>query len=155
MGEKLDFIIHWLWTVAYILLIISGIAMIGAKYGWILNYKIAGADITHRICATLFVVLSCISIFYEIFRIIIKDTRKLAWGLFGNNGYKLFTFLTSLIFIITGVIIWVCMDSFETGAAFALFIHEKLTYIAVASVIWHIYVKCHSLMFSTKNLKKV
>jgi len=60
-------------------------------------------------------------------------------------------FITTLIFIITGVIIWICMDSNMAAISFALFVHEKLTYIVVASVIWHIYVKCHALLWPKKQ----
>ena len=155
MNLKLDFVLHWLWTIAYILLILSGIAMMGAKYSWILDYKLGYADVVHRISASIFVILSCIAIFYEMGRAIKNNTKKLVWGIFGDHGYQLFNFITSLIFIVTGTLIWICMDSFETAAAFALYIHEKLTYIAIASVIWHIYKKCHALIIPKKNFGRV
>jgi cytochrome b subunit of formate dehydrogenase len=155
MNVKFDFIMHWLWTIVYLLLALSGVAMIGAKYGWILNYNISAADITHRVLAAVFVLLTFASILYEIVRALNNDEKKLTWFIFGKSGYQLFTLITSLIFIITGVIIWVCMDSNMAATAFALLVHELLTYIAVASVIWHIYKKSHALLWPTKKANNV
>jgi hypothetical protein len=124
--------------------------MTGSKFGWILNYDIATADYLHRIYAAIFVILTFISISYEIIRGCKNDEKKLAWMMIGKNGYQLFTFITTLIFIITGIIIWVCMDTNMAAVAFCLYIHEKLTYIVVISVIWHIYVKCHALIWPKK-----
>lgn len=145
---RFDFVIHWLWTIVFSILAISGLAMVGAKYGWILNYDISSADLTHRVLAALFVILTFISVGYEVIRGCKGDEKKLAWFVIGKSGYQIFTFITTLIFIITGVVIWICMDSpiSETAVAFSLFIHEKLTYIVIASVIWHIYEKCHVLI---------
>lgn len=152
MNVKFDFIMHWLWSIVYALLALSGIAMIGARYGWVLNYNIASADITHRVLAAVFVILTLASILYEIIRNIKNDNKKLVWFIFGRSGYALFTFITSLIFIITGAIVWVCMDSNMAATAFALFVHEKLTYISIASVIWHIYKKSHALIWPVKKV---
>lgn len=151
MGNiRFDFVIHWLWTIVFALLTLSGLAMVGAKYGWLLNYDIASADYVHRVLAAVYVLLTFISIAYEVVRGIKNDEKKLAWFMIGKSGYQLFTFITTLLFIITGVIIWVCMDTNMTAVAFALYIHEKLTYLVVASVIWHVYVKCHALVWPKK-----
>ncbi|MCX7746546.1 MAG: cytochrome b/b6 domain-containing protein [Clostridia bacterium] len=147
---RFDFIIHWLWTIVFALLALSGLAMTGAKYGWILNFDIASADYVHRVLAAIYVLLTFITIAIEVVRCIKSDDKKLVWFVIGKSGYQLFTFITTLIFIITGVIIWVCMDSNMAAVSFALFIHEKLTYIVIASVIWHIYVKCHALLWPKK-----
>lgn len=151
MNLKFDFIMHWLWTIVYLLLCFSGICMIGAKYGWILNYNIAIADITHRVLAAIFVILTFASIMHEIWRVLKKDDRREVWFIFGRSGYQLFTLITSLIFIITGALIWVCMNTNMAATAFALYIHEILTYIVLASVIWHIYKKCHALLWPVKK----
>lgn len=152
MNIKFDFIIHWLWTIVFSLLAISGIAMIGARYGWVLGYDIMTADYIHRILAAIFVLLTFVSISYEVYRGIKGDDRKLTWLVIGKStGYQIFTFIITLIFIITGTIIWVCMDSNISAAAFALYIHEKLTYIAIAGVIWHIYKKSHALLWPKKS----
>ena len=155
---KFDFVIHWLWTIVFSLLALSGLAMVGAKYGWVLQYDIAKADYVHRVLSAVFVILTFISIVYEVSRAIKNDNKKLTWFMIGKGGYQLFTLITTLIFIITGVIIWVCMDSNMAAVAFALYIHEKLTYLVLASVVWHIYKKCHALIWPVKkqdrNLKK-
>jgi len=147
---RFDFIIHWLWTIVFALLALSGLAMAGAKYGWMLNFDIASADYVHRVLAAVYVLLTFISIAIEVVRGIKSDDKKLAWFMIGRSGYQLFTFITTLIFIITGVIIWVCMDSNMAAVSFSLYVHEMLTYIVVASVIWHIYVKCHALLWPKK-----
>lgn len=154
MKLKFDFVIHWLWTIVFSLLALSGLAMVGAKYGWILQYDLAKADYVHRVLAALFVVLTFISIGYEVYRALKSDEKKLSWFIIGKGGYQLFTLITTLIFIITGAIIWVCMDTNMAAVSFALYIHEKLTYVVVASVIWHIYQKCHALVWPKKQENK-
>lgn len=155
MNVKFDFIVHWLWTIVFALLSFSGVTMIGARYGWILNYDIYNADLIHRVLAAMYVVLFFISIVYEAMSYIKNKDKKREWLIIGRRGYQLFTFITSLIFIITGAVIWVCMNSNMAAAAFALVIHEKLTYIAIASVIWHVYKKSHTLLLPTsKNTLK-
>ena len=150
MNVRFDFIIHWLWTIVFAALTLSGLTMVGAKYGWVLNYDISSADFIHRVLAAVYVLLTFISIAYEVVRSVKNDAKKLAWFMIGSSGYQFFTYITTLIFIITGVIIWICMDSNMSATAFALYIHEKLTYIVAASVIWHIYVKCHALLWPKK-----
>lgn len=132
------------------LLALSGIAMVGPKYGWILNYDIGTADLVHRVLAAVYVILTAIAIGYEVVRAIRNDNKRLAWFVIGSGGYQLFTYISTLIFIITGAIIWICMDVNMKATAFALYIHEKLTYIVIASVIWHVYVKCHALIWPKK-----
>lgn len=39
MNVRFDFVMHWLWAIVWSLLGISGFAMVGAKYGWLLNWK--------------------------------------------------------------------------------------------------------------------
>lgn len=124
--------------------------MAGVKYGWLLNYDLGTADYYHRMIAALFVVLTLVSIVYEVIRNIKDDQKKLAWFVVGKTGYQFFTFMTTIIFIITGAMIWVCMDSNVAAFSFALFIHENLTYIVLGSLVWHIYMKCHALLWPKK-----
>lgn len=153
MKVRFDFIIHWIWTLVFVLLTLSGLAMVGPRYGWMLNYDFASADMVHRILAAVFVLLTFISIMYEVVRVIRRDDKRQAWFIIGKSGYQLFTFVTTLIFITTGVIVWICMDSNMAATTFALFIHEKLTYIVAFSVIWHIYAKCHALLWPKKSIQ--
>ena len=147
MNIRFDFIMHWIWTMVFALLALSGLAMVGPRYGWILTYDIAAADIVHRVLAAVFVLMTFIAVVFEITRAVKSDDKRLAWFIIGHTGYQLFTFITTLIFIVTGAIIWVCMDSNMAATAFALYIHEKLTYIVLASLIWHIYMKAHALLW--------
>lgn len=155
MNVRFDFIMHWLWTIAFSILALSGLAMVGANFGWIMNYDIALADYLHRVSAAVYVFLTFVSIVYEVIRGIRGEEKKLAWSIIGKStGYQIFSFITTLIFIITGTIIWICMDSNMAATAFALYIHEKLTYIVILSVIWHIYKKCHALLWPSKAPNK-
>lgn len=150
MNVKFDFVVHWLWTIVFMILALSGLGMVSSRFSWIMNNDIASADIVHRILAAVFVVLTLISILYEVIRGIKNDEKRLAWMIIGKSGYQLFTFITTLIFIITGIIIWVCMDTNMAAVAFCLYIHEKLTYLVIGSLIWHIYEKCHALIWPKK-----
>ncbi|BCN29570.1 hypothetical protein [Anaeromicropila herbilytica] len=151
MNVKFDFVIHWIWTIIFTLLALSGLTMVGSRFSWIMNNDIASADIIHRVLAAIFVVLTLITIIHEMIRGCKNNDKKQAWMIIGKSGYQVFTFITTLIFIITGIIIWVCMDTNMAAVAFALYVHEKLTYIVVGSLIWHIYVKCHALIWPKKT----
>ena len=155
MKLKFDFVMHWIWAIVWSLLAISGFSMVGAKYGWILNFDYATADYVHRVFAAVFVVLTLISIIYEIVRNIRKDDSKLAWFIFGRSGYQSFTFITTLVLIVTGALIWVCIEFDLKAVGFALKMHEYVAYLALASVIWHIYKKSHALIWpKAKGQKK-
>ncbi len=154
MKIRFDLVMHWLYAIVWALLAISGFAMVGAKYGWILNFNIALADYVHRISAALFIILTLISVIYEVIRGIKNDKSNLVWHIIGKKGYQLFTFIMTLLLIITGVIIWICMEYDMGFITFALLLHEYLSYIFLASVIWHIYKKCHILLWPKKAPEK-
>jgi len=144
---RFDFVMHWLWAIVWSLLALSGFSMVGAKYGWILNFDYALADYIHRVFAAIFVVLTLITILFEIFRNIKNDTSKLAWFTFGRSGFQLFTFITTLILIVTGALIWICIEFDLKAIGFALLMHEYIAYLTLGSVIWHIYKKSHALIW--------
>lgn len=154
MNIKFDFIIHWLWSIVFSLLAFSGFSMVGAKYGWILNFNYATADYVHRISSALFVILTFILILNEVIKNIKNDSKQRAWFIFGGSGYRLFTFLTTLILIISGALIWICSEFEMLIAGFSLVIHEYFAYLTLASVIWHIYKKSHALMWPKKTAIK-
>lgn len=154
MNIRFDFIMHWLWAIVWSLLGLSGFAMVGAKYGWLINFDYATADYVHRIGAAIFVLLTFISVAYEVFRNFRRDSKKMTWFVIGSSGYQLFTFITTLILIITGAIIWICSEFNIKAVAFALLTHEYISYVALASVIWHIYKKCHALIWPKKAEQK-
>jgi cytochrome b subunit of formate dehydrogenase len=151
MKIRFDFIMHWIYAIAWALLGISGFSMVGAKNGWILNFDYGMADYVHRISAGFFVLITFISIFHEVYRSLKSDTKYLAWNVIGRSGYQLFTFIVTLILIITGALIWICSELNLSIAGFALIIHEYISYIALASIIWHIYMKCHALIWPKKK----
>ena len=155
MKMRFDFAIHWLYAILWSLLAISGFSMASAKHGWLLNFDYTTADYVHRVSAVAFVIVTLISIIYEIYRKIVNDNRYLSWFIIGRTGYQLFTFIMTLILIITGAIIWICMEFNIKAVAFTMLIHEYASYVALASLIWHIYKKAHILIWpkdkSTKN----
>lgn len=73
---KFDIILHWLWALVFSILALSGIAMAGAKYGWVMQYDIATADLVHRLAAVVYVLLTLMVIIYEIIRILRRDKTK-------------------------------------------------------------------------------
>lgn len=148
---RFDLIIHWLYAIIWALLAISGFSMINAKFGWLMNFNFALADKIHRINAAAFVFITFLSICYEIKRKIKKDDRPLPWFIIGRSGFQLFTYIISLLLIVTGVIIWICMEINSKQLAFALMMHEYISYIALASVIWHMFKKIHILNWPKKK----
>ena len=151
---RFDLVMHWLYAIIWALLAISGFSMVGAKYGWILNFNYTMADYVHRLGAAALVIVTFISIVYEIARKFKKDNKPLPWFIIGRSGYQLFTFIITLILIISGAIIWICLEFNMKSVAFAIIMHEYVSYIALASVIWHIYEKTHILMWPKKRLAK-
>lgn len=142
---------HWLWTIIWSLLALSGFGMVSAKNGWIVNFDYVLADYIHRTFAAVFVIMTLISVFYEIYRSIKNRKDKLPWYIIGRNGYQLFTFITTLLLIITGALIWICAELNMSLVAFVLSVHEYISYLTLASVIWHIYKKCHALIWPQKK----
>ncbi|MGE5404906.1 MAG: hypothetical protein ACM3PP_08195 [Candidatus Saccharibacteria bacterium] len=154
MTIKFDFLIHWVWSVVFAILALSGLAMIGAKYGWILSYNLALADYIHRVMAAVYVILTSVVVTHEVIRVFTNDKKRQPWMVIGPHEYQFFTFIATLLFIITGAIIWVCMESNHAALALAMFIHENLTYLVVVSLIWHIYEKSHALLWPKKAKNK-
>lgn len=151
---RFDLAIHWLFAIIWALLAVSGFAMISADFGWILNFNFILADKVHRINASLFVLITFISVAYEVIRKIKKDDRPLPWFIIGRSGYQLFNFIVTLLLILSGALIWICMELNMKAVAFALLIHEYISYLALASVIWHIFKKTHILLWPKKKLNK-
>ena len=154
MKMRFDLAIHWIYAIIWSLLAISGFSMVSAKHGWLLNFDYTTADYVHRLAAAAFVIVFLVSIFYEIYRKIVNDNKNLAWFIIGRTGYQLFTFIMTLVLILTGVIIWICMEFNIKGVAFAMLTHEYASYVALASLIWHIYKKAHILIWPKKNNNK-
>lgn len=154
MKIKFDLVMHWLYAIVWALLAISGFALTGADYGWLLNFKLASADYVHRVSSAFFVIFTLISIIHEVIKGIWNDDRKSAWLFIGKTGYQLFIFITTLLFIVTGALIWFCMEFEMTFLTFPFLVHEYLAYIVLVSVIWHIYMKTHILLWPKKASKK-
>jgi cytochrome b subunit of formate dehydrogenase len=84
---RFDFAIHWLYAIIWSLLAISGFSMISANFGWIMNYNFTIADMVHRFNAALFVLISFISVVYEIIKKAKNDDKPQPWFVIGRSGY--------------------------------------------------------------------
>lgn len=154
MKLKFDFFIHWIYAIVFAILMISGFSMVSAKHGWLLNFDFALADYIHRLFAAIFVVITAVSILYEIYQNVGPNGKRV-WFQFGKSGYPLFTFITTLLFIISGALIWLCMEFNMIAVSFAMLVHEYISYVALASVIWHIYQKSYALLPLSVQKKKM
>jgi len=147
---RFDLVMHWLYAIIWALLAISGFTMISAKFGWILNFNFTMADMVHRFSAAAFVFVTFIAVIHEIIRKIKKDNRSQPWMIIGRSGYQLFNLIITLLLILSGVLIWICMEFNQKAVAFALLIHENISYLSLVSVIWHIFNKAHILIWPKK-----
>ena len=154
MKLKFDFFIHWVYAIVFAILMISGFSMVSAKHGWLLNFDFALADYIHRLFAAIFVVITAVSILFEIYQNI-GSNEKRVWFQFGRSGYPLFTFTITLLLIISGALIWLCMEFNMIAVSFAVVVHEYISYVALAGVIWHIYKKCHALLPLSTQQKRL
>lgn len=147
MGKfKIEFILHWLWTAVFGVLLITGIALMGPKYGWAMEYNLALADYLHRTLAVALTLLLFIEVCLEIRRILFLNSKREPWLVVGRNGFPLVTFVASFLLIISGLLLWVCVEDNHAIVAFASMIHEGVTFAIAFGIIWHIYDKSHVLI---------
>lgn len=144
MKINIDFYIHWLWVATFGILALTGFTLMGPRYGWILNYALAAADYLHRTMAAIFTILLASAIALEILKLLF-NVKVTLWMMIGTGPYQLFTLITTLLLIISGLFIWICMEWSMSALAFALTVHEIVSFLAVGSLIWHIYQKAHTL----------
>lgn len=142
---KIDFIIHWLWVITFGLLLVSGIPLMGPKFGWIISYKLAFADYLHRVFAAFWVILTLISIVLEAIRSSKKQKPHMPWLVIGKTGMGIFTLVSTLLFVLSGIYLWYCKDFSHSIVAFALTIHDLLTLISLPVIMWHIYDKAYAI----------
>lgn len=143
---KLEFLLHWIWAFVFGLLMLTGIALLGPKYGWILNYNLGLADYLHRTLAVTFTFLTLLEIILEIKRIVWHNSKQEPWLVFGKKGFALITFISAQLFIISGILLWLCIEDNHALLALASIIHETVTYGMVIGMIWHLYDKAHVLI---------
>ena len=141
---ELDFIIHWLYVIVFGLLFISGLTLMGAKFGWLINYNLSLSDYIHRTMAAVLVILLLVAIVVEILRIS-KTGKPTPWLIVKKSSMGIITIINSILFLLSGVFIWLCMEFSHQKLAFALMVHDLLALIWVPTIIWHIYEKAHGL----------
>lgn len=144
MKINIDFYIHWLWVATFGILALTGFTLMGPRYGWILNYALATADYLHRTMAAVLTILLASAIALEIFKILF-NVKVTVWMIVGTGSYQIFTLITTLLLIISGLFIWICMEWSMSALAFALMVHEIVSFLVAGSLIWHIYQKAHTL----------
>ncbi|MHB8170737.1 MAG: hypothetical protein ACYDG6_04245 [Thermincolia bacterium] len=144
-GLKIDFIIHWLWAVVFGLLLITGMVLMGAKFGWLMNYQIPLADYLHRTLAAAFVILALISMGLEVYRQSKANSPAMPWLVICKSGMGIFNLAVTLLFVLSGIFIWICTEFPHSILGFAYIIHDLLTFISLPVIIWHIYDKAYAL----------
>lgn len=142
---KFDFLLHWIWAIVLGILLLTGVAMIGPRFGWVMNYNLALADYLHRTMAVVFTMILLIEAVLEIVRITLKGSKKEPWLIVNKKGFGLFTFITAQMLIISGLYLLHCMEQSHAALAFALIIHESITFAMVIGMVWHLYEKSHLL----------
>lgn len=144
MKLNLDFYIHWIWTATFGILALSGFALMGARFGWIMNYALPAADYLHRTLAAIYTLLLAAAIILEILRLQINFKAGI-WMMVGIGSYQVFTLITTLLLILSGLFIWICMEWSMEALTFSMMVHEIVAYLATGSILWHIYKKAHVL----------
>lgn len=150
---RLEFITHWIWTIFYVLLAISGFAMMGARFGWMFGYELELADFVHRIVSVLFLFLVVLVVIYQIVRLVKERSVKTVWSPIGKTGFAGFTFLTTLLIILSGVLLWFHPNIPYLYGTFGFIIHEWIAVLSIGSVVWHIYKKRHILRDLPKKIR--
>jgi len=143
---KYDFILHWIWSAVFGLMLLTGLALLGPKYGWVLGYNLGLADYLHRTLAVIFTILFLIEIVLEIRRRITSRQKRAPWLVVGKGGFALLTFIAAQLLIISGVLMWLCIDDNHAVLALASVIHETVTYVMVVGVVWHLFEKSYVLI---------
>lgn len=141
---KIEFVLHWLWAAVFGLMLVSGIALLGPRYGWALNYNLALADYLHRSLAVVLTIILFAEIILELRRIFWFKSKRAPWLVIGKKGFAVITFIASYLLILSGILLWLCTDN-HALMAFASVVHEMVTFAMVFGMIWHIYDKSHIL----------
>lgn len=142
---KPDFIVHWLYAVVFGILLISGFTLMGAKFGWLMDYSLALADYLHRVLAAAFVVLTLVAIVLEAVRMSKKKKAPVGWLIINKSAMGIFTLVVTLMLTLSGIYLLICMEFSHKLLAFAYLIHDLATFLAVPVLIWHIYDKAYGL----------
>lgn len=90
---KFELLLHWIWAIILGMLLVTGVAMMGPSFGWVLNYDLAMADYLHRTMAIVFTIILFIEVILEIRRIAWNKSKIEPWLIVGKNGFGLFTFI--------------------------------------------------------------
>lgn len=140
---RFDFLSHWVWAILVFFLIMSGVGMLGSRFGWVFMYDFSLADITHRTLAVLWIIWMTLVIAYEIRKLATKRDGKSTWLPINKKGFGWFNLLLSLVLILTGVILWFMpkLPYFYGSLSFVL--HEFFAYVILYTLVWHIYDKRH------------
>ncbi|GAB4271950.1 Prokaryotic cytochrome b561 [Thermincola ferriacetica] len=144
---RLEFILHWIWAAVFGILLITGLALLGPRYGWALNYNLAMADYLHRTVAILFTGLLFIEILLELKRILFNDSKREPWLVIGKSGFALITFISAWLLIISGLLLWHCTEDDHGVTALASVVHQTVTFAMIIGMTWHLYDKSHVLIF--------
>lgn len=148
---RLDAIAHWIWTILFMLLALSGFPMMGARFGWMFGYDFGFADFVHRIVSVLFIVWVFLALLYAIKEMMKRKPEKISWLPVGKKGFSRFTFFVTLLLIFSGFLLWFHPLIPYLFGTFGFMIHEIAALVSIGSIVWHIYVKRYILQDIVKR----
>jgi cytochrome b subunit of formate dehydrogenase len=148
---KFNLYTHWIWTILYALLALTGFSMMGAKFGWMFGYTFGLADFVHRVVAVLFIFLVLLIVVQEIVQLVKGNNRKKPWVTIGKKGFPGFTLLTTILIILSGFLLWFHAGIPYVWGTFGFLVHEFASLLSLGSVVWHIYVKRYILQDFSAN----
>lgn len=152
---KADFIVHWLYAIVFGILLITGVALMGAKFGWLMNNSLALADYLHRTVAAAFVILTLVAIVLEAIKLSKKNKTAAQWLIINKSPMGIFTLVVTLLLTLSGIYLLICMEFSHKLLAFAYLIHDIATFLSVVVLIWHIYDKAYGLPLDWEVQKNV
>lgn len=150
-----DVVSHWIWATMVFLLLLSGLAIVGARYSWILGDHFAFADILHRVTGVFWVIWVSTTVVYEVSQLATKPASKRVWLPLGKSGFAAFNFIVTLLLILSGFLLWF-MPAVPFGFAVISFvIHEFFAFVILFVIVWHIGRKRHIFQLPLLKRKRV
>lgn len=149
-----DLFLHWIWAILVFLLLLSGLAIVGAKYSWIMGNHFALSDITHRVVGVFWVLWVLIAVIYEIHQIVKTPVAKRVWLPIGKKGFAGFNLSVSLLMIFSGLLLWFMPAVPFIYAVFGFIVHEVFAFLILFVIVWHIVRKRHIFRQRLVKMKK-
>ncbi|WP_085522923.1 cytochrome b/b6 domain-containing protein [Tuberibacillus sp. Marseille-P3662] len=138
-----DLLLHWISATLVFLLLLSGMAIVGAKFSWILGSHFALADITHRVVGVFWVLWMLVAVIHKIHQIVKGAGARNSWLPIGKRGFAGFNLLFSLLMIFSGFLLWFMPVVPFIYAVLGFAMHEFFAFLILIVIVWHIVQKRH------------